>query len=413
MNPYTPPLETLQRALREVTETLAAELATPTTAAPRWPEWQWQVARAVASIHGVSPLLAHSLRWPDAPEGWTAFLADQRQHTASRVHQIDQVLSSLGSRAREIGIAIVALKGAELHALELYAAGERPMADLDLLVRPHEVEPTMRLLASRGLRQSSINARHRVFEPEEHGAPSKLGEHSANPLKIELHTAISEHLPVDCVDITHLIMPRDPRPGINGYPSRAALLTHLLLHCAGGMIFRGMRLIQLQDIRLLAARMTEDDWNELLGSPDSERWWLFPPLKLADRYFSCIPAAVLERCERQCPRSLARRSRLWTLTDLSISYLWIDAFPGIAWATTLGARARYALGRIFPEREMRVARAELVRTDAKYGESDWAKLSQPRRILRWLTSRPPRVETMAPVQAALGARFSAGSRNTR
>src|SRR5262249_27189706 len=154
--------------------------------------------------------------------------------------RIGELMSSLDEGARQAGIALLALKGAELHARHLYVAGDRPMADLDLLVHRDQLEPAARLLENQGFRQTFVNTRHQVFEPEQRGAAAELGEHSANPLKIELHSSIAERLPVDCVDITTVIMPRQPPTGLNGYPSRAALLTHLLHHCAGGMTFRGI-----------------------------------------------------------------------------------------------------------------------------------------------------------------------------
>jgi hypothetical protein len=72
--PDIAPLSALQAQLRTITETLANELARPGTAAPAWSETQWLLARAVATIHGISPLLARSLRWqrrnpPDRSQG--------------------------------------------------------------------------------------------------------------------------------------------------------------------------------------------------------------------------------------------------------------------------------------------------------------------------------------------------------
>jgi len=400
-----PPLETLHRALREITETFAGELASPRDNAPCWSPWEWTLARAVAALHGVSPLLAGSLRWHDSPEDWRVFLQTQRRHTADRFTRMQELLSAIDSRARETGIAAVALKGAELHARKLYVGGDRPMADLDLLVPTQEFSPMARLLAHEGFRETLRTTRHVVFEPEGHSTPADFGEHAANHIKIELHTAISERLPLDPVDITDVILPPCRRPGLNSYDSPAALLTHLLHHCAGAMTGRCVRLIQLQDIARVAARMSEADWAELLDTAlprSGGGWWALPPLQLADRYFSCVPPHVLERSEQWCPRRLARRSKGWKVTDQSYSYLWIDAFPAMDWATSLPARARYALRRIFPERELRATRAVLQRSEPRNWQSDWAGLSQSRRILRWLTSRPTRVETLSAVRAALG-----------
>jgi len=52
-----------------------------------------------------------------------------------------------------------------------------------------------------------------------------------------LHTSLKERLPRAEVDVSRLIDSSKLLPGINGYPSRAALMTHLVLHAAGAMVF--------------------------------------------------------------------------------------------------------------------------------------------------------------------------------
>src|SRR5882762_2578698 len=109
----------LDRTLRKITEVLAKELACPTQAAPDWSEFEWIVARAVAAMHGVSPLLSRVLRW-QGPAGWRGFLEEQRAHTAKRHVRIEDLLLRLNQRAREAGVAAVALKGVALQAVGVY-----------------------------------------------------------------------------------------------------------------------------------------------------------------------------------------------------------------------------------------------------------------------------------------------------
>src|ERR1700730_18850660 len=125
----------LEGILRKITERLAEELGSPKQAAPDWSECEWIVARAVAAMHGVSPLLSRALR-SQGPAGWSGFLEEQRAHTEKRHLRIEDLLLRLDQRAREAGVAAVALKGVALHAFGVYQAGERPMADVDLLVPP-------------------------------------------------------------------------------------------------------------------------------------------------------------------------------------------------------------------------------------------------------------------------------------
>src|SRR5580658_5033581 len=99
----------LERTLRKITEGLAKELACPTEHAPDWSDFEWIVARAVAAMHGVSPLLSRTLRWR-GPAGWTEFLEEQRAHTTQRHMRIAGLLQRLDCGAREAGVAAVALK---------------------------------------------------------------------------------------------------------------------------------------------------------------------------------------------------------------------------------------------------------------------------------------------------------------
>ena len=141
--PDLPPPKALQDALRKTTETLAHELAQPSDSAPEWSDFEWQIARAAAAIHGVSPLLSGALRW-QGPAEWRQFLVQQKAQTAARHARIEELLRLIDTSAGAEGVCAVALKGAELHAMGLYAPGERPMADVDLLVRAADKERTTR-----------------------------------------------------------------------------------------------------------------------------------------------------------------------------------------------------------------------------------------------------------------------------
>jgi hypothetical protein len=393
----------LEAALRKITESLAKELACPTQLAPDWSDFEWTVARAVAAMHGVSPLLSRTLRW-QGPAGWVQFLEEQRAHTAKRHRRIDELLRLIDKRAREAGVAAVALKGVALHALGLYQAGDRPMSDIDLLVRPTDAEATARMLVSLGYYQSRENWKERAFTPTDDHTPGELGEHSNNNVKIELHERICEKLPLRITNMSTLIFPPQPQPGLNAYPSKASLMAHLLLHAAGSMAFQSLRLLHLHDIAGLSSRMTEGDWDAVLKSRDrvGRMWWAFPPLQLTSRYFpSKIPVRVLEALAGDCSYLLGWTFRHRTLYDVSFSYLWVDAFPGIEWSRSIREILSYAASRVSPNSRHLALREHLAKTEACVSQSQWSHLSQSRRILRWMTSRPTRPVTMHAVVAAL------------
>src|SRR5258708_29664522 len=95
------PIE-LQRTLCKVTERLARELASPSQTAPDWSDHEWTIARAVAAMHGISPLLSRSLLWR-GPSTWATFFYGQRTHTRARHLRLPALLESLHPKAGGAG----------------------------------------------------------------------------------------------------------------------------------------------------------------------------------------------------------------------------------------------------------------------------------------------------------------------
>jgi hypothetical protein len=404
MKNVLPGLDQVESALRKVTEGLASELAIPSATAPRWDDFEWCIARAVVAMHGISPLLSAALRW-SGPSGWLRFLEEQRNHIAARQNNISQLLTEIDARSRRQGIALVALKGAALHANGLYREGERAMADVDLLVHHVDANKMARLIEACDFELTATSARHQLFEPRRR-APSNgvcLGEHKDNPLKIELHVKVQECLPISEIDITRILLPRDPHAGINKYPSNAALMLHLLLHAAGNMRAHALRLIQLHDIARLSARFGFEDWQELLRyrPSDLDLWWAAPPLALTERYCpDSIPAAILSRLSTQSPWLLTRRYAHLRLADVSWSNIRVYAFPGIEWSRTSREAIRFMITRIFPTHAVRMELQTFAKHHSGASSVPWYGISQFARVLRWLFLKPPRVQTILSVRAA-------------
>ena len=191
---------------------------------------------------------------------------------------------------------------------------------------------------------------------------------------------------------------------LNNYPSLASLLLHVLAHAAGTMVHRGLRLIQLCDIARLTQHMTSTDWEEFIGfrGRDQRLWWAPAPLLLTARYFpAAVPPEAITRLEPDCPRLLRNASRRRTLSDVSYSHVFIDPIPGILWTRSVGEMLRYIVSRVRPGTEQLSQLRLLARTGPWASEPQWYEQSQAQRMLRWLTSRPTRTETMQPVRAAL------------
>ena len=402
-----PSVSRIATALHEVTERLGRELGTPLAEAPEWTAFEWRIARAVAAMQGVSPLLRTNLRW-QGPQGWQEFLEEQHLQSVKRRLLIEGLLQDIDCRARLANVGFVALKGAALHALGLYGPGERPMGDIDLLVRPDDIAAVSEVLKQCGYELAFDYRRHLSFQPKGSQTPTaiRLGEHADNPVKIELHSKIAEQLPTTEVDITGFLIPDTMECGLNAYPSLSSLLTHLLLHAAGNTRAHALRAIQLHDISLLAKRFSSGDWKQFLSmaAGDDRMWWSFVPLALTARYYpSAIPTEVIGRLKSDCPWLLQVTTRRRQLTSVSWSNIRIAAFPGILWSRSGLEALEFMRRRIWPTRE---ARSELEEGAAQIPQSSsvpWYGISHGARIMRWLFSRPPRVQTLLSVRAALAS----------
>ena len=273
-----PPDAVIRAALRETTERLAGEIATPTERAPMWTDFEWRVAIAVSVMHGISGLLHSRLRW-QGPAVWQGFLAEQKRQCELRQQRIATLLARLDEAGRAGQVPMLAMKGSALLALDLFGVGERPMSDIDLLVRPSDCDRMTRILHAMGYATEFEHPRHVCLRPANWSTAVTFGEHVDNPVRIELHTRIYEHLPRHEIDITKQAFPKEARDGINGYPSNGALMRHLLLHTAGNLRGNGLRFIQLHDIASVAVRLDARDWEELIvQDADAGRlWWALRP----------------------------------------------------------------------------------------------------------------------------------------
>jgi hypothetical protein len=398
-----PPLKAVKAGLHAATEALAMELAQPGTPTPDWDDVQWRLASAVAAAHGVSPLLGRRCRWQHG--AWQRYLRDQRAHVECRQRRIAALLARIDAGACTAGLPVVALKGSALHAIGLYAPGDRPMADIDLLVRESDAGTAVAMLEALGYAESYAQWKHRVFKPAGAAPVPGLGEHCDTPVTIELHFRLQERLPVSLADITERVYPASARPGLNAYASTGALMCHLLLHAAGGICSRSLRLVHLHDIALLSARMGEGDWREL-DDCDSDAggpaWWALPVLRLVERYHpGLVPAGVLSRLSRECPWLLRAISLRQDMTRVSCSELWLHPLDGLEWSRSAGDARRYLANRARPSREAVQERDDMMRTQLWLQGQAWPRMGHARRVLRWLARPVPRMDILYAVRAAM------------
>ncbi|WP_162250849.1 nucleotidyltransferase family protein [Pelomonas sp. Root1217] len=397
----------LQAALRSTTDRLAAELASPMPVAPAWNDFEWRAATAVAVMHGVSALLAGRLKWA-GPSHWQAFMAEQAEQGRRRETRVRTLLARLDQAAASNGLPLLAMKGSALLRLDLYAPGERPMSDVDLLAQPRDVDAADRLILAAGYEQGIAKHRHIAYEPLQQRADRAFGEHEDNPIKIELHEAVREPLPVHEVDITPGLLASTAPPGLNTYASPAMLMRHLLMHAAGNLCGRSVRLIQLHDIAALGARLNKADWAEALAPANDGRaaWWAVPPLALAERLFpGRLPpaaAAAAAAALAACPPWLRRASAGYQLADVSLSRLGIPLLPGLEWSRGPADALGLAWLRLRPQEQ--AITAQILPRQHSLAGSAWTRQPHWRKALSFLFGTPPRAQTLYSLHRALAYR---------
>jgi hypothetical protein len=137
--------------------------------------------------------------------------------------------------------------------------------------------------------------------------------------------------------------------------------------------------------------------------PDGRKlWWAFAPLLLAARYYpTAFPPDFPVQRDFECPWLLVRSTRRRQLADVSWSNIRIEAFPGVEWSRTPQEALKFMKSRIWPSRadrmELSLGAAQIPGASA----IPWYGSSHAARIARWVFSRPPRVQTLLSVQAAL------------
>ena len=169
------------------------------------------------------------------------------------------------------------------------------------------------------------------------------------------------------------------------------------------MITRAVRLLHLHDIARLTQGMSAADWDDVLrqgaDTADPSLWWAYPPLALVNRYYGCVPQRILQRLAAGCHWPVRRAYSRRTLSDVSLSYLWVSAFPGIEWSRSAREMSAYAVERLRPSAETRALREAFAQSQPLVSGGEWAHTSQGRRM-RALAAR----SAAASGNAAAGAR---------
>jgi hypothetical protein len=187
-------------------------------------------------------------------------------------------------------LPVMPLKGSILSAAYYVEAALRPIADLDLLIRPEDFSTAAQLLGQLGYEQEVVHWKHTEFSrPDNRQVVSTTGEHPDNPRKLEIHLHCRETFGGPTLELTGLMW-RSAMPGsLLGeavlLPQPDALWLHLLVHATYHMWQGQGRLLHLVDLALLTPYL--QDPLSLLNSVEAR--FTYPSLVLLKKYF---PAAL-------------------------------------------------------------------------------------------------------------------------
>ncbi len=261
------------------------------------------------------------------------------------------LLERIARKFNELEIPLMVLKGAALNLTVYDGPEQRPMADLDLMVRVEDIEGACTALESLGGLRSPTQFREDFFPRFHYELEYNVG--TIYPVKIDLHVR-----PFRPLRYSQLIPPTafwDRAEAVQIglatvlIPSVEDMLIHLTAHAA---IHGPLRPMWLADIKLwIDAHQTRLDWTQFLTTV--EEWRLALPVRKAldctqSEFGLLCPPFVSERLA-EMRVNWRDRVALWEAprdADHPASHVAVNVLCTPDWRFVLG----YLLAVAFPDR---------------------------------------------------------------
>ncbi|MFZ1398135.1 MAG: nucleotidyltransferase family protein, partial [Candidatus Promineifilaceae bacterium] len=258
MSDYTLRPELPHDKLAAVTNTLARWLpgSVDDTAVAHWSQPEWEAALWVVYWQNALPWLAARVQEAgiEVPEGVNGRLQTintaSRERTKLMLDACTQILAAF----QQAGIDVMLLKGAVLAPLIYPDPFQRPLADLDLLIRPQDVATSREIMLNQlGYRYYSRSAEDEVYlrgeRKENIWAPD-------NVHPVEVHFTLREEYAGIGYELAEVMWREsEERPywqqTTARIPNPAALLLHVCAHTTSDWIIQRGRLMHIDDIRKL------------------------------------------------------------------------------------------------------------------------------------------------------------------
>ena len=344
-----------QEKLLAVTNTLAHWLPNPAagTAVAGWTIAEWEAAEWVAYWQNAIPWLVASIETaqvvvPEPVNGRLQTISDaSRQRTQCMLDAAVEILDAF----QQAGIAAIMLKGAVLAPLYYPDPFIRPLADLDLLIKPEDIGASRDIMRNQlGYYYYSRSAEDEVYLRGER-KQNIWAPDNVHP--VEIHFTLREEyagIGYQLADIMWRESGERPywQNSSARIPNTAALLLHVCAHTTSDWIIQRGRLMHLDDIRKLCEAMQPADWQTFnnLVQPSTARF-LYPALAFAQKYTDLpIPETMINVLQQACPPALLQWLAQTELGDTSESNPASRSGLGLDIARRL-ARSRLDMGRFW------------------------------------------------------------------
>lgn len=193
------------------------------------------------------------------------------------VHEAERVLGVL----HDAGVPVLLLKGLALLATTYRRPGLRPMGDIDLLIRPDDVERATEALARADCRRGAEFVRDDFF-PRYYYETEWITQ-SQRPVRIDLHVRPFRPLRAACTVPDDALWDDASRISVGESPAWIPEPERMLIHLCAHAAFHGCeRLIWLYDIHRFVRQFADRlDWDKFVALTES--WRLALPVRTAIR----------------------------------------------------------------------------------------------------------------------------------
>ena len=233
----------------------------------------------VTRVHGVSAFVATlSDAAPAAlPPAVHAELDAERSRIAARHRGLEADLARIAAAAAVRDLPFVPLKGSVGAIQGLASARLRPTADINLLAEDRDAGRWAALLIDLGYVRGARSLKHETFVRPAAREIQDYAEHPANPRPVELHVRLYEHVLGRTLDVTSRyranLRPHQFGDGLALVPGPTGLALHRWLHASLSLGHRGVRLVQLLDLRDVSPNPVVG--RELVQTLDELAWALW------------------------------------------------------------------------------------------------------------------------------------------